>query len=368
MRAQGLDVISLSVGEPDFNTPDVICEAAERALRSGDTKYTASAGTPDLKLAVCEKLIRENGLDATPDRVVVSCGAKHSIYNALMTTVDPGDEVILIAPYWMTYLDQVQLAGGRAVVVKTAAESGFVPTADQIREAITPRTKAIILNSPSNPTGGIIPRDVLADIVEIARQHGLWIIADEIYERLTYAGPHVSVSQFGPEAMEQTILVSGCSKTFAMTGWRIGYLYAPPTVAQAISNLQDQVTSNPTSFAQAGAAAALRMPSEVVDAMRDEFAARRDLVLGLLNEIPGLETPVPGGAFYVFPNVQPFLQGRFRTDVELADHLLETSLVATVPGSVFEGPGHLRLSYAASRENLERAIRRIGDALGELGP
>lgn len=366
MKAEGIDVVSFAAGEPDFNTPANVCAAAIEAIEAGFTKYTPSAGTPELRAAVCRKLLRDNGLRFTPDQIVVSCGAKHSVYNALQVLVDPGDEVILLAPYWMTYYDQVVLAGGVPTVIHTKSETGFEPTEEQLRTAVTRKTKAIILNSPCNPTGATISPERLAQIGDLAVRHGFWIVADEIYERLTYGHAHRSASALGAEVAAQTITIGGCSKTYSMTGWRIGYAAAPVEVAKALSNLQDQITSNPTSFAQVGAIAALDSPPESVETMRSEFQVRRDLMVGLLREIEGLDVPVPDGAFYVFPGVRRYLGGRVDTDGELADYLLNEAHVATVPGSVFEGPGHLRLSYAASRQDIERGVRRIADALAKV--
>lgn len=366
MKAAGIDVISFAAGEPDFNTPESICRTAIEAIEAGKTKYTPSAGTPELKQAIVDKLQRENGLEYRPEQIVVSCGAKHSVYNAMQVLVNEGDEVILLAPFWMTYADQVMLAGGRPVVVHADHENGYVPTGAQIAAAVSPRTKAIILNSPCNPTGAMIPSETLAQIGELAVRHGFWIVADEIYERLTYGNAHQSAAALGAEVASQTITIGGCSKTYAMTGWRIGFAAAPSDVAQAMSNLQDQVTSNPTSFAQAGAVTAFNLPPDAVEAMRSEFQSRRDLIVGLLREIPGLKVHKPEGAFYAFPNVEAYLTGRMKTDAELADHLLAEAHVATVPGSVFEGPGHLRLSYAASRQDIERGVERIAAALKNL--
>jgi aspartate aminotransferase len=363
MRAEGIDVISFAAGEPDFNTPEGICAAAIQAIEDGFTKYTPSAGIPDLKAAIVEKLQRENGLSYKPEQIVVSCGAKHSVYNAMQVLLDPGDEVILFAPFWMTYADQIELAGGVPKVVETRAEEGFVPSYEAIRAAIGPRTKAILINSPSNPTGAVFPRETIKEVAALALRHGLWLISDEIYERLVYGEGATSIAGLGSEVYDRTITINGCSKTYSMTGWRIGFAAAPVPVAKAMSNFQDQVTSNPTSFAQKGAAVAFRMPSEQVETMRSEFAARRDLVLGLLDQIPGVRTPRPGGAFYVFPDCSAYLGG---DDTRLAEVLLEKAQVALVPGSVFHGPGHLRLSYAASRANIERGVARIAEALRGL--
>ncbi len=366
MKAEGIDVISFAAGEPDFNTPEPICNAAIDAIRAGFTKYTPSAGINDLKDAIVAKLDRENGVKVAREQVVVSCGAKHSVYNTMMTLLDPGDEVILIAPYWMTYADQIRLAGGVPVVVKTKAENDFVPSMDDLKAAITDRTKIILFNSPCNPTGAVLPRETIKEIAALALRHGLWVVADEIYERLIYGAEHQSIAALGSEIAERTITIGGCSKTYSMTGWRIGFAAAPLAIAKAMSNFQDQVTSNPTSFAQKGAIAAFNMPANAVESMRAEFEARRDLVVGKLREIPGLNVRQPKGAFYVFPDVSAYLGGKIASDFDMAAYLLEEAQVATVPGSVFEGVGHLRLSYAASRENIEKGVARIADALKKL--
>ncbi|MGV3614539.1 MAG: pyridoxal phosphate-dependent aminotransferase [Fimbriimonas sp.] len=366
LKAEGIDVVSFGAGEPDFNTPEPIQEAAIAAMRAGMTKYTPSSGTKDLKEAIAAKLERENGLKYSPDQIVVGCGAKHSVYNTMQILVNPGDEVILIAPYWMTYADQIRLAGGVPVVIHTTGENDFVPTYDQLREAISPRTKAIILNTPSNPTGAAIPRETLKEIAALALRHDFWIVADEIYERLVYGYEHTSIGTLGREVFDRTITINGVSKTYAMTGWRIGFAAAPLAVAKAMSNLQDQMTSNPTSFAQAGAVAAYGMPPESVETMRAEFEARRDLIVGLLRGIPGVKVSEPKGAFYAFPDFSHYIGERFASDADLATYLLEKAYVATVPGSVFEGVGHLRLSYAASRKDIERGVARIAEALAAL--
>lgn len=369
MRQQGVDVISFGAGEPDFNTPQAICDAAIGAIQKGMTKYTPTAGIPELREAAAEKLWRENGVKVEPNQIVVSCGAKHSIYNALMVLIDPSDEVILPAPYWMTYAEQVVLAGGIPIEVRSFADDGFVPQADAIKEAITSRTKAIILNTPCNPTGAVYARETLKEIAALAIRHGFWMISDEIYEKLIYDGEqHVSPASLGEEAASRTVVVQGCSKSFAMTGWRIGYAAAPLPVAQAMTNLQDQVTSNATSFAQKGAVAALHMPSDEIEAMRAEFQERRDLVLRLLRSIPDVTCATPKGAFYVLPDVSAYLGGEIADDGEMASFLLEKVHVATVPGYVFGGPGHLRLSYATSRSNIERGLGRIAEAFRALRP
>ena len=363
MRGEGIDVISFAAGEPDFCTPEPICEAAIQAIHEGFTRYTPSAGILPLREAIAGKLQRENGVTVSPGDVIVSCGAKHSVYNSLQVLVEPGDEVILLAPYWMTYADQVRLAGATPVVVRSDAGSGFTPDIAEIRAAATPRTRAIVVNSPSNPTGAMYDRQLLIDIVEFAHRNELWIISDEIYDRLTYGFQHHSIASLGEHARERTVTIGGCSKSYAMTGWRIGFAAAPTPVAKAMSNFQDQVTSNPTSFAQRGATVAFGLPSEVVDTMRDEFHGRRDLIVRLVNEIPGLSLKPPSGAFYAFVDASAHMDG---DDAKLAEHLLESVGVATIPGSVFEGPGYLRMSYATSRENIQAGVTRIAEALDRL--
>lgn len=356
LAQQGYPVISFGAGEPDFNTPDPICQAAIQAMRNGETKYTPSAGLPALREEIAEKLHRENGLNYTADQITVSCGAKHSVYNALQVICNPGDEVILIAPYWMTYYDQIVLAGGIPKVIHTTAESGFSPSLDQLREAINAKTRAIILNSPCNPTGTMLSRDALKNIAAMALRHGFWIISDEIYEHLIYDAEHFSIAGLGQDVYAQTITVNGCSKTFAMTGWRIGYSAAPLEVAKAISKLQDQVTSNPTSFAQYGAIAALQLPPSAIAEMQQTFNRRRKRIVEKLSAIPGICCSLPPGAFYAFPHIGSLCDG---DDLIFADRLLEDCHVAIVPGTVFEGRGHIRLSYATSDENIEEGVDRI---------
>jgi len=366
MKAAGIDVVSFGAGEPDFNTPRPICDAAIEAINQGYTKYTPSAGTPQLRAAIAEKLERENGLRYQPEQIIVSCGAKHSVYNTMQVLIDPGDEVILIAPYWMTYADQIRLAGGVPVVVHTRSENSFIPEYDKLREAISPKTKAIMVNSPSNPSGAVLPRETLKEIAMLALRHGLWVIADEIYEHLIYDGlKHTPMASLGNEIFERTITINGCSKSYAMTGWRIGYAAAPLPVAKAMSNFQDQVTSNPTSFAQKGAVVAMGLDPSTIETMRAEFEVRRDLIYRLLTEIPGVKIMKPKGAFYALPDISAYLGKDMKSDADLATYLLDTANVAVVPGSVFEGAGHIRLSYAISREDIEKGVARIAEALGK---
>ncbi|MCG9893982.1 MAG: pyridoxal phosphate-dependent aminotransferase [Fimbriimonadaceae bacterium] len=359
--------LSFAAGEPDFNTPDEICDAAIQAMQSGQTKYTPSSGLPKLKEAIAAKLKRDNGIPAEPGEIVVSCGAKHSVSNVMQALLDPGDEVILFAPYWMTYKEQVLLAEGVPVVVQTQAKNGFVPAVDQMRGAITGRTRAMILNSPGNPTGAGWSRQAIKEAVALALRHGFWIISDEIYEKLVYDGfEPVSPASLGAEARAQTITINGCSKSYAMTGWRIGYAHAPKAVAAGISNLQDQVTSNPTSFAQIGAIAAMEMAPEKVEEMRQTFAARRSLMLDLLGEIDGIKVHAPQGAFYAFPDVSAWLGGEVDDDEALAKRLLTDAKIACIPGSVFEAPGHLRLSYACGEAQIREGIGRLREGLARI--
>ncbi|MCW5941248.1 MAG: pyridoxal phosphate-dependent aminotransferase [Fimbriimonadaceae bacterium] len=366
--AEGHDVVSFAAGEPDFNTPEPVCHAASEAIRKGFTKYTPTTGIPDLKQAVVDKMARENGVTVRPENVVVSCGAKQSLFNAIMTLVDPGDEVIVFAPFWATYSDQIKLAGGTPVVVATRATDDFVPRLEDLTAAITAKTRAILLNSPTNPTGAVYPRETLKEIAATAIRHDLWVIADEIYERLVYGKTHTSLASLGAEIASRTVTVVGVSKSYSMTGWRIGFAVAPVEVAKAMGNLQDQVTSNPTSFAQKGAVVALGLPNETMEGMRGEFEGRRDLVLRKLRAIPDLDVRTPGGAFYVFPDVRPYLGGEIANDSALAEALLERARVATIPGSVFQAPGFLRLSYAASRHDIDRGVDRIAEFLVSLRP
>ncbi|MBS1714041.1 MAG: pyridoxal phosphate-dependent aminotransferase [Armatimonadetes bacterium] len=366
LQAEGKDVVSFGAGEPDVDSPSAVVEAAVQALRGGKTRYTATSGVPELKDAIVAKLSRDNGISAAAAQIVVSCGAKQSLFNAFQVLVDPGDEVVVFAPYWMTYLDQIALAGGRAVIVETSQEAGFVPTEDAVAAALTPKTKAIVVNSPCNPSGAVFPPAIIEFLARTAVDRGLWLISDEIYERLVYGARPLSPASLGPDVFDRTVTVNGCSKTYAMTGWRIGYACAPAPVAAVMTCLQDQTTSNPTSFAQYGAVAALNLPPDEIEAMRREFESRRDLIVRSLRDIPGVRIDPPEGAFYVLPDFSVFLGGEVRDDTELASLLLDRASVATVPGSVFGRPGCLRLSYACSEREIVEGTRRIKDALSRV--
>lgn len=368
LRADGHDVVSFGAGEPDFETPELVREAAIKAICDGYTRYTAGAGMPVLREAVAEKFRKENDLEVSPDQIVVSSGAKQCIFNALMALCDPGDEIIIIAPYWMTYRDQILLAGGTPVVVDACEEPSFVPKREMIEAAVTKKTKAIIINSPSNPTGAVYPRETLESIARIADERGLYIVSDEIYEKHVYDGAeHFSIASFAPSIADRTITVAGVSKSFAMTGWRIGYSASNRELAKAMATIQDQVTSNASSVSQMAALAALKLPNGVVKQMVQEFdSRRRAIVEGAAEIIKGRPTPAPRGAFYLFADFREFIGGKVSSDVELASYLLEEYRVATVPGSVFGGAGHLRLTYALSRSEIEEGLRRIAEGVRSL--
>ncbi|HLH79891.1 MAG TPA: pyridoxal phosphate-dependent aminotransferase [Chthonomonas sp.] len=373
LAAQGRDVIGFGAGEPDFDTPEHIKRAAIAALEAGYTKYTPSSGDADLKQAVVEKLARDNGLHYKPSQIIVSCGAKHSLYNIMQALLDPGDEVIIPVPYWVTYPEQVKLAEGVPVFVQTDPKNDFMPTREALREAITSRTRAIVLNSPCNPTGAVASRQTVKEIVSLCIQHQIYLISDEIYEKLIYDGrQHVSPAALGSESFQYTITVNGCSKAYAMTGWRIGYVAsANEEFIAAMGRLQDQSTSNPTSIAQKAAVAALIGPQEPVEQMRQAFEARRNAMVERLNAIPGVHCPVPGGAFYAFPDISALLGRKAGNKVipssdALAEYLLDEAGVAVVPGSGFGSDTHIRLSYATSMEKIEKGLERMAHAIRKL--
>lgn len=362
LKKQGHDVIGLGAGEPDFNTPEPILRAAEEAMRAGHTKYTPSGGIPELKQAIAEKFQRDNGLSYQPEQIVVTTGAKHALYNLFQVLIDPGDEVIIPAPYWVSYIEQVKLAGGTPVIIRGDESQSFKVLPEQLRGAITERTRAFLINSPSNPTGMVYSRDELEALGRVCLEHGLVIISDEIYEHLIYGDePHVSVAGLGQDFYEQTIVINGVSKTYSMTGWRIGYAAGNADVIQAMTGLSSHSTSNPTSIAQYAALAALTGSQEPVYEMKKAFKKRRDYILQRIEKIEGLRCLKPQGAFYAFVNVRDVVDAskRFRDVDEWVKGLLEEELVAVVPGSGFGSPDHIRISYATSMEQLERAMDRI---------
>ncbi|NGQ94522.1 pyridoxal phosphate-dependent aminotransferase [Brevibacillus sp. SYP-B805] len=361
LKRQGVDVVGLGAGEPDFNTPAHIIEAAEKAMREGKTKYTATAGIPELLKAISEKFERDNGLTYSTKQIIVTNGGKHALYNLFMSILDPGDEVIIPIPYWVSYPEMVKVADGVPVFIEGAESNAFKVTAQQVKEAITPRTRALIINSPSNPTGSIYTRKELEEIVDVCLTHKVLMVSDEIYEKLIYDGhEHVSVATFSKEAYENTVIINGMSKPYSMTGWRMGYAAGNEAVIQAMVDLSSHSTSNPTSFAQYGALAALTGPQEPLEMMKREFVKRRDRVVELLNQIDGITCLKPEGAFYVFPNVSKAMAKMGYDDVDKwSEALLEKEKVALVPGSGFGSKENVRISYAASMEQLEKGIERI---------
>ena len=367
-KAEGEDIISFAAGEPDFETPEVIREEGKRAIDSGHTRYTPSSGRLELKEAVCEKLKRDNGLAYEPDEVIVSCGAKHSLYNIMQVLLDEGDEVVVPAPYWVTYPEQVRLAGGRPVFLKTRQEKGFLLDPEELDSLITPRTRLIILNSPANPTGAVYARERLAEIARVVCAHDILCVSDEIYEKLVYEVEHVSIASLSPEMRRRTMVVNGHSKAFAMTGWRIGYAAGSKEIVKAASNLQSQSTSNPCSISQDAALRALKDCAEEVEEMRTAFQKRRGLMLERLRHMPGVSCPAPDGAFYVFPNVSAHY-GKTLGGIEVKDSLsfakacLQSAKVAVVPGGAFGEDRCVRLSYACSDEDIRRGTERLAELL-----
>jgi aspartate aminotransferase len=372
LKAQGIDVINMSVGEPDFNTPDHIKAAAKKAVDDNFSRYSPVPGYPALRDAIVAKLKKENGLDYTPAQILCSNGAKQSVCNVLMALIGPGDEVIIPAPYWVSYPEMVKLAEGTNVIVSAGIEQDFKITPAQLEAAITPRTKALILCSPSNPTGSVYSKEELGGLAAVlAKYPQVVIIADEIYEHINYIGQHESIAQF-PEVRDRVVIVNGVSKAYAMTGWRIGFIAGPQWIVSACNKLQGQYTSGPCSVSQKAAEAAYVGDQQPVEDMRQAFERRRDLIVKLAKEIPGFEVNVPQGAFYLFPKCDSYFgkstaEGRKVTDSgELAMYLLEVGHVACVGGAAFGAPDCIRMSYATSDENIVEAMRRIKEALSKL--
>ena len=371
MKAQGIDVINMSVGEPDFNTPDHIKEAAKQAIDQNYSRYSPVPGYPELRRAIADKLRRENGLDYAVSEILVSNGAKQSVCNTVMALVNPGDEVIIPAPYWVSYPQMALLAGGEPVIVEATFEQDFKMTPEQLEAAITPKTRLIILCSPSNPTGSVYNKEELRALADVILRHDdLYVLADEIYEHINYVGRHESIAQF-PGMKERSIIVNGVSKAYAMTGWRIGYIAAPEWIVKGCNKLQGQYTSGPCSVSQKAAEFAYTQSQECVEQMRQAFERRRDLIVSLAREIPGLEVNVPQGAFYLFPKCASFYGKRcgdrlIQNSSDLAMYLLEVGHVATVGGDAFGDPQCFRMSYATSDDNIREAMRRIGEALAKL--
>lgn len=371
LKAQGIDVINMSVGEPDFTTPEHIKEAAKKAIDDNFSFYSPVAGFADLKQAVCDKLLKENGLEYKPSQIVVSNGAKQSLCNVILSIVDKGEEVIIPAPYWVSYPEMVKLAEGTPVFVYAGIDQDFKITPRQLEEAITPKTKALILCSPSNPTGSVYTKSELEGIAGVLEKHPqVFVISDEIYEHINYEGGHQSLARFA-SIRDRVIVVNGVSKGYAMTGWRIGWMAAPQWIASACGMLQGQYTSGPSSISQKAALAAYTGSQECVTEMKKAFERRRDLIVGLLGEIPGLKVNSPMGAFYIFPECNAYLGKSYNgkeihTATDLAMFILETAHVACVGGDAFGAPGCIRLSYATSDENITEAVARIKKALEKL--
>ncbi|MDE5969819.1 MAG: pyridoxal phosphate-dependent aminotransferase, partial [Muribaculaceae bacterium] len=371
LNESGVDVINMSVGEPDFNTPDHIKEAAKRAIDDNFSRYTPIAGYDSLRQAVVNKLARENGLSYTKDQVVVSTGAKQALCNVILSTVNPGDEVVIPTPAWVSYVEMVKLAGGKAVLVPSTIEEGFKITPEKLKAAFTPKTKMVLICSPSNPTGAVYSREELQGIVDVLKTRpDVLIMSDEVYERINFTGGYTSMGAF-PEIADRVVLINGVSKAYAMTGWRIGYSVTPVNIAKAITRLQGQYTSGASSIAQKAAEAALNGPQECVEEMRKAFERRRNLIVELARQIPGVKVNVPDGAFYLFPEVSEYIGRRFgskviETGADLAMYLLEEGHVATVDGGAFGTPGYLRFSFATSDSNIEKAMGRVATAFGKL--
>ena len=374
LRAEGKDVIGLSVGEPDFDTPVHIREAAKAAIDAGATRYTAVDGTPALKQAICAKFKRENELDYEPRQISVGTGGKQILFNAFLASLDPGDEVVFAAPYWVSYPDMVLMGGGTPVAVATGIDSGFKMSAADLEAALTPRTKWVVINSPSNPSGGAYTAAELRALTDVLKRHpDVWVMSDDIYEHLVYDGfEFVTPAQLEPELHDRTLTVNGVSKAYAMTGWRIGYGAGPVELIKAMATIQSQSTTNPSSVSQAAAVAALEGPQDFLEGWRDSFSSRRDLVVGMLNQARGIRCARPEGAFYVYPSVAGTI-GRttpagkvIASDTDFAAYLLEAEGVAIVPGAAFGLEPYFRISYAASTATLTEACERIQRACAAL--
>jgi aspartate aminotransferase len=375
LRARGVDVISFGAGEPDFDTPQRIKDAGVEAMRRGHTKYTEVGGVPELRAAICGKLKRDNGLAYEPADILVSVGAKHTLFNLVVALINPGDEVLVPSPYWVSYPEQVQLMGGVGVHVETTEASGFDLDPDRLRAAVTPRTKLIVVNSPNNPTGAVFSPAALEAVARLAIERDLWVVSDECYEALTFEGRHVSIASFGPEIKKRTIVVNTCSKAYAMTGWRIGYAAGDRTLIKAMTDVQSQVTSNPSSIAQWAAVEALSGTQDEVAKMAGEFDRRRRLVVAGLNALPGVSCGMPKGAFYAFANVSGLFGRTWRrpegaltlkSSIDVTSFLLEAARVAVVPGKDFGSDAHVRMSYATSDALISDGLARMGAAIATL--
>jgi aspartate aminotransferase len=373
LRARGVDVISFGAGEPDFDTPERIKDAAVQAMQRGQTKYTEVGGISELRAAVCTKLARDNDLAYEPADVLISVGAKHTLFNLFTAVLDPGDEVLVPSPYWVSYPEQVKLVGGVPVAVTTDERTGFDLDPERVRVAVTPRTKVVVLNSPNNPTGAVFSRAALEAVARLAVEHDLLVVSDECYEPMTYDGRHLSIAQLGADVKARTLVVNTCSKAYAMTGWRIGFAAGPRALIRAMTDVQSQVTSNPSSIAQWAAVEALAGPQADVARMAAEFDRRRRLIVEGLNALPGVSCVMPKGAFYAFANVSglfgrraPGAAGALAGSADVTEFLLTHARVAVVPGVDFGSDAHIRLSYATSTELIRQGLERMASALKRL--
>lgn len=372
LKAQGIDVVGFGAGEPDFNTPENVCDVAIDAIKDGFTKYTPASGTNELKEAICKKFKEFNGLDYKPNQIVISNGGKHSLSNVFDAILNPGDEVIIPAPYWLSYPEMVKLSDGVPVVITGTKENGYKVTAKQVEDAITDKTKALVLNTPSNPTGMIYTEEELRAIADVVVKKDIYVVADEMYEYLIYGDEkHVSIASFNEEIYKRTITCSGLSKSYAMTGWRIGYTGSSPEIAKLMSSIQSHATSNPNSIAQAAAVEALNGPQEMVESMKEEFDKRRQYMYKRVCEMPHVSTLEPKGAFYVFIDTEVALGKEYKgekigTTAKMAEILLEDYAVAVIPCADFGFPNYIRLSYAISMEQIEKGLDRIENFLKEL--
>ena len=373
MKKDGIDVVSFSAGEPDFDTPDGIKNAAISAINDGFTKYTPSSGIIELRSSVAEKLAKHNGLSYKPEEILISCGAKHSLYNLSMALFEEGDEVIIPSPYWVTYPEQILLCGAKPVIAGTSEDEGFLLKPEILERLITEKTRGLILNSPSNPVGSAYDRKHLEKIAEIAVRHNIYVISDEIYEGIVYDGfKHISIASLNRDIFKLTIVINGVSKSYAMTGWRIGYAAGPQDIIEAMGNIQSQSTSNPTSIAQKAALEALSVRYEdFISSMVERFDKRRHYIVNRLRGIPGVSCFMPVGSFYVFPNISGILGRKFNnsvldSSVKLAEYFLNEAKVAAVPGDAFGAPGFMRLSFATSMDNIEKGLDRLESAIKQL--
>ncbi|MFH0956613.1 MAG: pyridoxal phosphate-dependent aminotransferase [Candidatus Aenigmatarchaeota archaeon] len=366
LKKSGIEVINFTVGEPDFPTPENVRKAAARAMEEGMTKYTPTAGTPELRRAIAGKLSRENGLEYSEKNVIATAGGKQALYNAIMTICNPGDEVIIPSPYWVTYPEQVKLAGAVPVFAKTAKEAGFRLKAEDVERRVTKKTRLLIVNSPNNPTGAVCKEAELQKLAELAAEKGFFVISDEIYEHLTYGERHVSIASLGDGIKERTITINGAAKAYSMTGWRIGFAAGPESLIKGMEKLQSHTTSNASSISQAAYLEALTGSQDSVKKMAFEFRKRRDAMVKGLNSIDGIECALPGGAFYAFPDVSGCFGKKVGNSAEFAAGLLQEARVAVVPGIDFGCEGHVRMSYACSMETIEKGIETLKGFVGSL--